>query len=72
VPVCLLPERMYNVEEGLLPAVIENLPDAARAKALRCLSAYHDEEYWRRLWRQAAGAGNLIVRHAASLVRPSR
>ena len=71
VPVCLLPERTYNVEEGLLPAVIENLPDAARAKALRCLSTYHDEQYWRRLWRQAASAGNLIVRHAASLIRPS-
>ena len=70
VPVCLLPERMYNVEEGLLPAVIENLPEAARAKALRCLSAYHDEEYWRRLWRQAASAGHLVVRHAASLIRP--
>ncbi|HEX4148697.1 MAG TPA: GTPase, partial [Pirellulales bacterium] len=71
VPVCLLPERMYNVEEGLLPAVIQNLPDAARAKALRCLGMHLDEEYWRRLWRQAAIAGNLLVRHAASLVRPS-
>ena len=71
VPVCLLPERMYNIEEGLLPAVMQNLPDAARAKALRCLSTHHDEEYWRRLWRQAASAGNLLVRHAASLIRPS-
>jgi predicted GTPase len=69
IPVCLLPERLYNVEEGLLPAIIECLPEGSRAKALRCLGAYRNEDYWRRLWRQAVSAGNVLVRGAAATIR---
>ncbi len=69
IPVCLLPERLYNVEEGLLPAIIECLPEGSRAKALRCLGAYRNEDYWRRLWRQAVGAGTVLVRGASAVIR---
>lgn len=61
VPVCLAPGRLYNIEEGLLAAMVECLPESARAKALRCLSAFRrDEESWRRVWRQTLSAGKLI------------
>ena len=30
VPVCLLPERLYNVEEALVPLLVQALPDAKR------------------------------------------
>ncbi len=32
IPVCLLPERMYNVEEALVPAMLDRLPAAQRVK----------------------------------------
>ena len=60
IPVCLAPERLYNVEEGLMPALVERLPEAARARALRCLGAAESEERWRLLWRQAIEAGRLV------------
>ena len=69
VPVCLHPERLYNVEEALLPAMMEWLPEAARARALRCLGSYQDEESWRRLWRQTLGAGRLLKQGAAEALR---
>ena len=69
IPVCLLAERLYNVEEGLLPAIVECLPAGSRAKALRCLGAYRSEDYWRRLWRQAISAGNVLVRGATAALR---
>ena len=60
VPVCLLPERMYNVEEALVPAMLERLPAALRVKYVRCLRQRRDEEYWRRLWQQTVAAGRVV------------
>ena len=57
IPVCLLPERIYNVEEALVPAMIERLPAARRVKYVRCLRQRRDEEYWRRLWQQTVAPG---------------
>ena len=37
VPVCLLPERLYNVEEALVPLLVQVLPDAKRTLLLRSL-----------------------------------
>jgi predicted GTPase len=62
VPVCLLPERRYNVEDGLLPAMLESLPHANRAKLLRTLKQFRDEEYWQLLWQQAANTGRLLAK----------
>lgn len=66
VPVCLLPERRYNVEEGLLPAVLATLPSAERAKLLRTLRQFRDEQYWQLLWEQAAGAGRFLAEAGAT------
>ena len=60
IPVCLLPERIYNVEEALVPAMLDRLPAAQRVKYVRCLRQHRDEEYWRRLWQQTIGAGRVL------------
>ena len=60
VPVCLLPERMYNVAEALVPAMLDRLPAAQRVKYVRCLRQQRDEQYWRRLWQQTIGAGRVL------------
>jgi predicted GTPase len=62
VPVCLKEGMVYNVEESLVPAMIGRLPQAQRAKCLRCLQAVHDEEYWRRLWEQSIRSGRLVLK----------
>lgn len=69
VPVCLQAGRLYNVEEGLAPAILEAAPEAQRAKYVRCLRQSHDEDYWRRLWQQAVGAGRVLVRAGREWVR---
>ncbi|MGO9112602.1 MAG: GTPase family protein [Thermoguttaceae bacterium] len=60
IPVCLLPERIYNIEEALVPAMLDRLPTAQRVKYVRCLRQYRDEQYWRRLWKQTLGARRVL------------
>jgi predicted GTPase len=60
IPVCLLPERIYNVEEALVPAMLQRLPAAERVKYVRCLRQQRDEQYWHRLWQQTLGAGRVL------------
>jgi predicted GTPase len=60
IPLCLAPERLYNVEESFVPAIIECLPEATRAKALRCLGAQQNEERWLLVWRQTLAAGRVL------------
>ena len=62
VPVCLEPGREYNVDEGVAPAVIQSVPEAQRVKCLRCLRTAHEEDYWRKLWRQGVNAGRIALR----------
>ena len=61
IPVCLLPERIYNVEEALVPAMLDRLPAAQRVKYVRCLRQQRDEQYWLRLWQQTCAAGACSV-----------
>jgi predicted GTPase len=60
IPVCLLPERIYNVEEALVPAMLDRLPAAQRVKYVRCLRQQRKEQYWLRLWQQTAAAGRVL------------
>jgi uncharacterized protein len=60
VPVCLLPERLYNVEEALVPLLIQVLPDAKRTLLLRSLKTLRQQEAWELLGRQARTAGRLL------------
>lgn len=62
VPVNLKPGQEYNIEEGLIPAILQTLDNAKRLKYLRCLADYHDEAYWQQLWVQGKNAGKIIAR----------
>jgi predicted GTPase len=66
VPVCLAAEKVYNVDEALVPALSELLPEAQRAKYLRCLRSYHREQYWQQLWQQAIQSGRLLWKEGSA------
>lgn len=51
----------YNVDEGLVPAILRLLPEAQRSQYLRCLKSYHDENHWARIWKQSRAAGLFIA-----------
>ncbi len=72
VPICARWDRVYNVREGLWPAILRALPEAQRSRYLRALRAYHEEAYWKRLWRQSLNSGRLLVSAAARWVRQKR
>lgn len=71
IPVCLEPTRLYNVEEALVPAIMNVLDEAHRAKYLRCLKEYREEQYWNRLWQQAQHAGKFLVQAGLRLADQS-
>lgn len=52
----------YNIEEGLIPAVFQQLEQAKQVRYLRCLKQYHKEDHWRRLWSQSKRAGQFIAK----------
>ena len=62
-PVNLKTGFEYNVEKGLIPAIFQQLDQAKQVRYLRCLKAYHKEDYWRRLWKQSKGAGRFIAKN---------
>ncbi len=72
IPVCLRPDALYNVEEGLAPAILESVPEAQRVKYLRCLRQYHKDQYWRRLWRQGIQGGRVLLRFGAGWLKGDR
>ncbi|MCE9605019.1 MAG: 50S ribosome-binding GTPase [Planctomycetia bacterium] len=61
IPVCLTEGARYNIEEGLLPAIVASLGAAERLKYLRCLREFKDEQYWRGLREQAANTGRVLL-----------
>jgi predicted GTPase len=61
VPVCLLPEKLYNVQEGLLPVMLASLPAAERVKVLRTIPAFQNAEQWQRVWDQSRSAGQVLL-----------
>lgn len=63
VPVCMAPEQaVYNIEEGLIPLILEQLNEAQRVRYLRCLRHQQDISYWKRWQQQALQAGQLILK----------
>lgn len=60
--VSLAPGNTYNVEEGLVPTILQQLDSAKGVRYTRCLKAYHQEDYWRRLWKQSKNAGRFMVK----------
>jgi len=60
IPVCLQTGSLYNVDEGLIPAILGSLDTARRLKYLRCLREYREEAYWMQLREQAKSAGRIL------------
>lgn len=71
VPVCLLPERLYNLEEALVPLLVEVLPAAKRTLLLRSLKTLRQQEQWELLGRQAKAAGRFLVQLGGEVLRKS-
>lgn len=60
VPACLKADETYNVEEGILPGMLAQLPEARRLQCQRCLREHYDSEKWRKLWSQTREAGRVL------------
>jgi predicted GTPase len=71
VPVCLLPERLYNVEEALVPLLVQVLPEAKRTLLLRGLKTLHDQEQWELLWLQARATGRFLLHMGGEVLKKS-
>ena len=61
IPVCAHPERLYNIEEALMPALVHSLPDAKRTLLVRSLKTKREQEQWTTLERQAQAAGLFLL-----------
>jgi predicted GTPase len=70
-PLCLLPERLYNVEEALTPLLAQLLPEAKRVLLLRSLKTLHEQEQWELLWRQARATGRFLLEISGEVVKKS-
>jgi predicted GTPase len=62
VPVCTAPERIYGVQEWLLPAVAKLLDQARGVSLLRCLRAEADAGKVRKVLEQLLAAGKETVK----------
>ena len=62
IPVCLARDQTYNVDEALVPAIVESLPDAQRSRYLRAMREHRDDAYWGQLWDQSRNAGRVVVK----------
>ena len=71
VPVCLLPERLYNVEEALVPLLMQGLPDAKRVLFLRSLKTLRQQEEWELLGRQARATGRWLLQMSGEIAKKS-
>jgi uncharacterized protein len=71
VPVCLLPGREYNVDEALVPLLVEVLPEAKRTLLLRGLKSLRQQEQWSLLGRQARATGRFLWQLGGEVLRKS-
>lgn len=69
VPVCLLPARVYNVEEALMPLLLALVPEAKRTLLIRSLKMLRDHEQWDILGRQSRATGRFLVRFGTELLK---
>jgi hypothetical protein len=61
VPVCTAAQKVYGVEEWLLPALAELLDQAHAVALLRCLRAEADTRKVRKVFYQMLAAGKQLV-----------
>lgn len=69
VPVCLLPGRVYNVEEALMPLLLARVPEAKRTLLIRSLKTLRDHEQWDLLGRQSRATGRFLVQFGAEVLK---
>ncbi len=62
VPVCLVPGKVWGVEEYLLPAIAAQLDDAHGVALLRCLKAEKDTGKVRKVFQQLLSTGVEVAR----------
>ncbi len=61
IPVCLAEGRVYNVDDTLWAALLDQMDRAQRARLLRCQDARRRDENWMLLRRQLANAGRFLL-----------
>jgi small GTP-binding protein len=61
VPVCLAPDRLYNVEDALWAAIFVLEKETDRARFLRCLDERKRAENWSLVGKQLLGAGRWLL-----------
>jgi len=61
IPVCLAPERVYNVDDTLWAAILNQYDEAARVRYLRCLKTLRHDEDWRLVLQQLKTAGRYLL-----------
>lgn len=61
IPVCLADGRVYNVDNALWAAILEQQNAANRVRFLRCLAAHKRAENWTLLGGQLANAGRWLL-----------
>ena len=71
VPVCLLSNRVYNVDEALVPFLVEILPEAKRTLLLRGLKTVRQHEQWQLLGRQAHATGRFLWQLGREVLKKS-
>jgi len=61
VPVCMNPVyQYYNIDDGLLPLIYEQLDDIRRVRYLRCLGSQQSNRSWTQWRKQLAALGKLF------------
>lgn len=70
-PLCLAPERLYNVNEALLPLLVQRLPEGKRVLLLRSLNTIRAREQWELVWLQARAAGRFLWKIGGEVVKKS-
>ena len=61
IPVCLADGRIYNVDDVLWAAILEQQSAADKVRFLRCKAQQRHTENWDLLYRQLANAGRWLV-----------
>lgn len=64
IPVCLAEGRIYNVEDTLWAALLDQQDAAQRVRLLRCMEQHKSQENWQLLRQQLANAGRWLA-HAS-------
>ncbi|MDX1588078.1 MAG: GTPase [Oleiphilaceae bacterium] len=65
IPVCLHPQRRYNLDDTLWAAMLSQQDEALRVRLLRCIHQQRRRENWSLLRQQLVNSGRLLVSVAA-------